>query len=764
MSIPSLTLRPSFRCLAAAAGALFFNLPATLPAANVQELTAEYRGSRVEVPGAESVAESADGRFLYVAAETGVHVFERDAVTGKLAQLETHWGHVFPTQGQIRPDWITLSADGRNVYVATCGSNSLVVFARDEATGRLAFVEAHRDNVNGVDGLDDASMVTVSPDGAHVYVAGAGEDEIAVFARDATTGAVTFIAVVIAAAGDGLGGVRALGLSSDGRFLYAGGAADQALAIFERDAASGLLTFLESEYEDVGGVDGLGNVWGIVLSADGLYVHAVSRAEDTLLVWQRNGVDGTLTYVETQYNNFNDVENMLEPWGVAVSPDGGGVYVTSMRPGGTHALVAFDRDPGNGTLTFLESHVQGQGALGLQGAHGVLVTADSRHVYVASAGSEKVAAFARDEVLGTLTFVSGQFTQVNGLDGVRAVAVSAAGEEVYAVSGDESTLAVFARDAADGTLTPMAVEMDGVGGVAGLAAAAAVAVSPDDRHVVVAGTDVAVFRRDAAGGLSWIESQPGGGRTIAFSPGGEQVYVGGGALGSLTVFDRDATTGVLSFVDEILPAGPILGFEDTRQVSVSPDGQQLYAAAAALVRFDRDPATGELTWVDSFQDLEAAGSVVLGAEGIDLYAAHLEADAVGQWERDATTGVLSLIASAVEGVAGVSGLAAASHLALSPDRTLLHVVSQGNFGTHQDDAIALFRRDLGTGALGFIESQNLADDALLSLRDVSSLAVSPDGRHLYVTSPDEDALSVFRVETDLFIDGFESGDTTAWDS
>ena len=56
----------------------------------------------------------------------------------------------------------------------------------------LTFVEVQRNGVDGVDGLESARSVTLSPDGKHLYSAGEGEDKLGVFSRNSTTGVLTF--------------------------------------------------------------------------------------------------------------------------------------------------------------------------------------------------------------------------------------------------------------------------------------------------------------------------------------------------------------------------------------------------------------------------------------------------------------------------------------------------------------------------------------------------------------------------------------------
>src|SRR5439155_1584342 len=177
--------------------------------------------------GAAAPAESIDLRF------SGAQVNG----TGDVAGLNGAYG-------------VTVSPDGKQVYLAGELDNALAVFSRDPATGALTFVEVERDAVGGVAGLKGAHAVVVSPDGAHVYVASSVDDAVAVVSRDATTGKLTFVEAQREGANGvtGLAGARAVTVSPDGANLYVAGATDDALAVFSRDAATGRLTFVEAQH------------------------------------------------------------------------------------------------------------------------------------------------------------------------------------------------------------------------------------------------------------------------------------------------------------------------------------------------------------------------------------------------------------------------------------------------------------------------------------------------------------------------------------
>jgi hypothetical protein len=86
---------------------------------------------------------------------------------------------------------VPLSPDGAHVYAAGWNDDAVAVFARDAGTGALTFIEAQRDGVGGVDGLDGAFSVTLSPDGAHVYAAGQNDNAVVVFSEVSITAVPT---------------------------------------------------------------------------------------------------------------------------------------------------------------------------------------------------------------------------------------------------------------------------------------------------------------------------------------------------------------------------------------------------------------------------------------------------------------------------------------------------------------------------------------------------------------------------------------------
>ena len=111
------------------------------------------------------------------------------------------------------------------------------MFYRNSLTGALTYVEMQKDGVGGVDGLNNPRSVRVSPDGNHVYATGYLDDAVAVFSRNSSTGALTYLEMQKDGLNgvDGLDGAYSVMLRPDGNQVYATGKSDHAVAVFSRD-------------------------------------------------------------------------------------------------------------------------------------------------------------------------------------------------------------------------------------------------------------------------------------------------------------------------------------------------------------------------------------------------------------------------------------------------------------------------------------------------------------------------------------------------
>lgn len=357
-----------------------------------------------------------------------------------LTQIDVAVDGLDGVDGLERPFRLAISPDAKHIYVPAIVADAVVVFARD-VDGTLTFVEAQRDGLDTPDGEtpnpDFPKAVAISPDGNSVYVTTEWDSKIIVYSRDSTTGALTYVETHQ----NGVDGVSGIGLgiaatvSADGGNVYVAGPGDNAVAVFNRDTSTGALTFGTAIVDGVGGVDGLGGAFDVALSPDDAYLYVAGMLDDAIAVFSRDPDSGALTYI-------GQFENAGSPLSLAISSDGEHLYATGS------GLAAFARDAGSGALTRIAAYGNGQdGVVGLEGMYGVAIAPDGDYVYVAAQYDGSVGAFARDTDTGALRFIEVQKDGVGGIDGLGvawALVVSPDSAFVYVSAGVEPDSAVSA--------------------------------------------------------------------------------------------------------------------------------------------------------------------------------------------------------------------------------------------------------------------------------------------------------------------------------
>jgi 6-phosphogluconolactonase (cycloisomerase 2 family) len=169
-------------------------------------------------------------------------------------------------------------------------------------------------------------------------------------------------------------------------------------------------------------------------------------------------------------------------------------------------------------------------------------------------------------------------------------------------------------------------------------------------------------------------------------------------------------------------------------VVISPDGRFAYAAAFnsdTITSFVRDPESGELKFLDSITQaaLDCAVAFRLSRDGNLGVASAFRANAVTLFTRDAETGRLTAVDVAKLGNNGNAGLDFVIDAHFSPDNRFLYTAASDGVGVYRIEGNKLM----------FVEVQNLAGK-LAGLRDVR---LSPDGETIYAVGAGSDNLVVF---------------------
>jgi len=375
-----------------------------------------------------------------------------------------------------------------------------------------------------------------------------------------------------------------------------------AQAIYQLTGTDGCV----SETGDGGAcADGVGLLFGHTpaVSPDGMNVYVTGRNSNAIAIFDRNPLSGVITQKPGTAGCFSDNgtdgacalgTGLLGTAGVAVSPDGANVYVAATSRG----IAVFDRNLTNGVLTQKAfpndciGRTPCSGGSGFEGLGAVVVSPDGMNVYAVSGGSNMLAQFDRNPSTGVLTQKAaphgclsdsgiGDCTAARALTSVVHITVSPDGKSVYTASGGPNAVAIFDRNTTTGVLTQKA-------GVAGC-----VVETPN----AGSGTDT------CADGFGLR-----GARWVVVSPDNENVYVGGiGSPSAIAIFDRDTGTGAIT--QKAGAAGCIGENGDctpTRSQSLrtpvgmgfNPSGSALYVSVFSndgVAQLERNLSTGELS-------------------------------------------------------------------------------------------------------------------------------------------------------------------------
>ena len=333
-------------------------------------------GGARALEGASSIVVSPDNLHVYVAASTAgaVTSFARQP-NGSLVQLAGVAGCISTStvagcSGATSlggADAIAISPDGHFVYVAGGTADSLLTFSRDAATGRLTQLAGTagclrngRSDCGPVTGIDAPAAIAISPDGTSLYVASSA-GTLTAFQRDLTTGALTQLAPGAGCLSDGdfagctaVGGLArtsAVAITPDGHTVIAAGTDDDAVVSFRRDPATGSLTRAScvSASATTAGCTAsalIGGPRGLVVRSNGLTVWVAASRADSIVTLQIDPITGVLTpsaglggcLRRLASSDCRAARALDDPRGLVASADGSHVYAAGAQSDGIAVL------------------------------------------------------------------------------------------------------------------------------------------------------------------------------------------------------------------------------------------------------------------------------------------------------------------------------------------------------------------------------------------------------------------------------------------
>ena len=189
--------------------------------------------------------------------------------------------------------------------------------------------------------------------------------------------------------------IRGLLVSPDRKHLYVVSFTSGSIAVFSRNTNAGndfgKLSFVQNYQDGQVGIDGLSTPSSVAISPDGKHLYLNSTLDDSVTVFGRNASDGKLTFIEFLKDGEAGGSKLDGASGVTVSPDGKHVYATSFNE---NAVSVFRRDANTGKLSLQGFRANNfSGVVGLKGANTVLVSPNSKHIYVGAREGDAISFF-----------------------------------------------------------------------------------------------------------------------------------------------------------------------------------------------------------------------------------------------------------------------------------------------------------------------------------------------------------------------------------
>ncbi|MEM6575440.1 MAG: beta-propeller fold lactonase family protein, partial [Pseudomonadota bacterium] len=707
-------------------------------------------------PVALALSPGEDSVYVAAANSSAVVVLARDSDFGTLSFVEDELDGADDStdlgtavSGQAGASDVVVSADGAHVYVAGAASGAVVIYDRDGGSnGALSFAGALTSALAGYDLTGVASLVS-SSNGEQIYVAIADLNAVAVLQRNSSSASNDFGQLTpdqLIQQGDagvfGLARPNSLAVSLDAFHVYGTAGQSNTLFFFNRDRATGRLSFGGVAQDGALGADGLAGASGVAVTLDGSAVLTAASQDDAVASFSRTQDSSC------QESGTGDLVNLpinLAAGGqltftidVNVSAAATGAQLTNTAT----VSAAIDDATGNNSATDTTllnpeadlSITKSDGRAefdGLAGALSVTVaeSVGGSHVYVAGASEAAIAILRREGDGGSPEFGELSFAGVaaNGVDGiagltdVREVAAAADGANVYSVAFVDNVLNVFARDEASGALSSVQVLTDGVAGISGMNGPTALALAPDQGHVYVSGANVdslAIFSRETSG----------------------------------------ANAGELTFVGSVQNgADSVTGMDEPVDVVISADDMHVYVAGksgSSIVAFSRNPNPGssqygQLTYVATYTDqavgidgIAGVDRLALTDDGAYLYALGPDDQSVAVFSRNSGDGTLAFVSRNQDGVGGVTGLADGGDL-LTVDDTYLYIASRSGaavlrFDINVDGTLTGFTR-VRDG-----DASSQPGVVVSGLAGAAGLAVDAGANQLYVAGAQANAVSGFQ--------------------
>ncbi len=328
----------------------------------------------------------------------------------------------------------------KNLLVFLTLNASSIVSAN---AGSFIFQQALFDDVNNIDGLDNPRQVKLSPNGKHVWVTSADDNSVLILELDEGLTPVQLFKneeEVDTGVALKLEGANGLALTPSGAFIAS--FYDSALSTFkivndlkyahsgtETDNLSYQRVFQSDEPPSEMDKLGILGAWGLEVSESEKQLFVASYKSDALSIFDIDE-DSQLSFVSKVTSQDLSQSELGRPVSLAYSEANNELVVAGYEG---NILTVFSKGE-HGKLSVKQTIYNDENAVEhLVNPQYVILSSDSRFMYVACSGSNTILVFERtDEKYTFLQSVTHSETHGSGLAGVASLAISTDGLTLYA--------------------------------------------------------------------------------------------------------------------------------------------------------------------------------------------------------------------------------------------------------------------------------------------------------------------------------------------
>ncbi len=435
------------------------------------------------------------------------------------------------------------------------------------------------------------------------------------------------------------------------------------------------------------------------------------------------------------------------------SPDGKNVYAS-----GIHTIAVFARQADGSLKTIQVLNNEHGGVKGIFHVIDLVVSSEGRHLYALNVNDQSLLLFHRDTATGMValqkTFRDSVFGKARGTEPVLEkkykLLLSPDGRHLYWFYSGVGLIAVFERNSATGQLKKIQVLRNGAPELGGFNVPWWVVISPDGKNFYGgggSGTKMLILSRDLDHGAiafsDYFDMGPSpegnwqyGSISIAYN--GKNVFVTDLFDDKFFVLIRDEVNGKVQSLQVLKPNAPY-------DVIISPNSKQVYLryydGANYFALYENDVSSGQLLLInaralqyDSYPPLPPSGTCI-SPIGETIYITSDVGRTVIQ--RNTTSGALKIIQHFEHNVGGTDHMYSARSVAVSPNGKRLYVGAR-----FSDAGINTFDREPQTGVIQLAHFD--------SLPNAQTMVLSPDGRFLYASthasSPERVTLETFAID------------------